>query len=488
MDLSPAIEGKDSYPDATGEQLPEATVQKITRISGTLSVLVAGIALFSDGYNAQIIGYMEPLFSDLYPHGISKSIKTRLSNSYLIGEIFGMLFFGVIIDKLGRRTGIVFATFFLILGIVLATAAHGKDQLGLFWMMIVARGIAGFGAGGEYPVCGTNAAEASDESLAVRRKRGILVALATDFAIDLGFVVAGVVALIVLACYDNKTSAGVWRICFGLGIVLPLSVFFFRIRMVDSTQYRKHAIKTKVPYIHALRLYWKPMLGTSLAWFCYDFVTYPFGIFSSTIISQLNPNNTLTQNIGYGTVVNCFYLPGCIVGGLLMDKIGRKQTMTLGFFLWGILGFILCGALGPIQTKFPLFVVLYGIFNSLGEMGPGVATFLCAAESFPTPLRGHYMGFAAAVGKAGAAIGTQVFTPIQDSFSDTQKGQQGVFLIGSAFAIVGGLIAWFFIPDKERDLESEDARFRAYLEEKGFDTSFYGESLAEQTKTTGFKL
>jgi len=131
-----------------------------------------------------------------------------------------MLFFGWVIDKLGRRTGIVFATVFLILGIVLATAAHGKDQLGLFWMMIIARGIAGFGAGGEYPVCGTNAAEASDETLQVRRRRGILVALATDFAIDLGFVVAGVVALIVLTCYHNKSSVGVWRICFGLGIVV----------------------------------------------------------------------------------------------------------------------------------------------------------------------------------------------------------------------------------------------------------------------------
>ena len=63
-------------------------------------------------------------------------------------------------------------------------------------------------------------------------------------------------------------------------------------------------------------------------------VTYPFGIFSSTIIGQLNPNNTLIQNIGYGTVVNCFYLPGCIVGGLLMDRIGRKQTMCLGFACW----------------------------------------------------------------------------------------------------------------------------------------------------------
>lgn len=171
-----------------------------------------------------------------------------------------------------------------------------------------------------------------------------------------------------------------------------------------------------------------------------------------------------------------------------MDKIGRKQTMTLGFFLWGILGFIIGGALGPIQTVFPLFVVLYGIFNALGEMGPGVATFLCAAESFPTPLRGHYMGFAAAVGKAGAAIGTQVFTPIQDSFSTTEKGQQGVFLIGSAFAIVGGVIAWVLIPDKERDLESEDVRFRAYLEEKGFDTSVYGESLVDEVRTTKLRI
>lgn len=147
------------------------------------------------------------------------------------------------------------------------------------------------------------------------------------------------------------------------------------------------------------------MLGVSLSWFCYDFVTYPFGIYSSTIVSQLNPNNTTTQNIGFGTVVNCFYLPGCLVGGLLMDRIGRKQTMTLGFVLWGVVGFIIGGAIEPIQKVFPLFIVLYGIFNSLGEMGPGVATFLCGSESFPTPLRGHFLGLAAAVGKAGAAIG-----------------------------------------------------------------------------------
>jgi MFS family permease len=116
----------------------------------------------------------------------------------------------------------------------------------MFWMMIVARGIAGFGAGGEYPTCGTGSSEAADESEYVRRKRGILVALSTDFSIDLGFVGAGIVALIVLAAYSEQVSSGVWRICFGLGFVLPVTLFFFRIRMIDSTQYRKHAMKARI--------------------------------------------------------------------------------------------------------------------------------------------------------------------------------------------------------------------------------------------------
>lgn len=42
----------------------------------------------------------------------------------------------------------------LLLGIILSTGASGTSPLGLFWMLVVARGIAGVGAGGEYPVAG----------------------------------------------------------------------------------------------------------------------------------------------------------------------------------------------------------------------------------------------------------------------------------------------------------------------------------------------
>jgi MFS family permease len=61
---------------------------------------------------------------------MSSDIKSRLSNSFLIGEIFGMIFFGALIDRLGRRTGVVAATLFLVLGVALAAAAHGTSELG----------------------------------------------------------------------------------------------------------------------------------------------------------------------------------------------------------------------------------------------------------------------------------------------------------------------------------------------------------------------
>jgi hypothetical protein len=116
--------------DSGIDSVQEGTLKKVTKISSILTVAVSGLALFSDGYNAQVIGYMEPLLADLYPNGWSDGIGARLSNSYLIGEIFGMLGFGYLIDKIGRRTGIIFATLLLVLGIILATAAHGKSERG----------------------------------------------------------------------------------------------------------------------------------------------------------------------------------------------------------------------------------------------------------------------------------------------------------------------------------------------------------------------
>lgn len=69
--------------------------------------------------------------------------------------IIGMVGFGVVVDQMGRKTGAVATTVILLLGIALSTAASGRSANGLMWMLVVARGVAGVGAGGEYPVSGS---------------------------------------------------------------------------------------------------------------------------------------------------------------------------------------------------------------------------------------------------------------------------------------------------------------------------------------------
>jgi hypothetical protein len=136
----------DSHPSGTQRDNDRSPSRSWT--SPFLRAAIGGLALFSDGYNAQVVGYMNPVLTSLYPDDYTSSMKTRMSNAFLIGEVFGMLFFGWAIDRLGRRQGIIWATVFLVLGIVLTTAASGETNEGRFWMMIIGRGVAGFGAGG----------------------------------------------------------------------------------------------------------------------------------------------------------------------------------------------------------------------------------------------------------------------------------------------------------------------------------------------------
>ena len=103
----------------------------------------------------------------------------------------------------------------------------------------------------------------------------------------------------------------------------------------------------------------------------------------------------------------------------------------------------------PLSSSvgFPAFVTLYGLFQSLLSLGPGDCNFLVSSESFPTPLRGQFLGFAVAVGKAGAAVGTTALSAALASFDDHLKGQQVIFLIGSGISVIGILCVWFLIPN-----------------------------------------
>lgn len=58
-------------------------------------------------------------------------------------------------------------------------------------------------------------------------------------------------------------------------------ICFFRLRMINSTQYQKHSIKSHYPYRLVLKRYWKPMLGT-----CSSYPSHSNGLFDLTSILQ----------------------------------------------------------------------------------------------------------------------------------------------------------------------------------------------------------
>jgi MFS family permease len=421
--------------------------------------------------NAAVIANAQLLMAVIYPDSLTSAIHARLSNAFLIGMIIGMLLFGGVVDQLGRKTGAVATTVLLVLGIALSAGSSGRTETGMFWMLIISRGIAGVGAGGEYPVSGAGAAEATDENQAYRKHRGFYFAMLADLSASLGYIWAALVPLLLLLCVGQEVSKYeiVWRTSLALGLIPPLSIFWFRVRMAISTAYRKSAMrKQRVPYKLAFKRYWRSLLGCSATWFMYNYVSVPFGIFAGTITARVNPSDSMIKSLGWGVVINCFYLPGPFIGGYLFDRIGRRKTMALGFTLQALLGFIFGGANQQIQKIFPLYIVMYGLFLTLGEVGPGSTVVLVATESFPTSIRGQMMGFVSAWSKAGAAIGTQVFSAIMSSWVDEAKADQAAFLIGSSFALVGALIAWFVLPDMSTRLEDEDDAWKEYLAQHGW--------------------
>ncbi|PNP49485.1 hypothetical protein THARTR1_09807 [Trichoderma harzianum] len=440
-----------------------SAAKKRQSLSDVFTIIAAGAALISDGYQNNLMTMSNVLFKKEYPAQYTSTVSTRVSNSLLVGAILGQVCVGLTCDYLGRKTAIVATTLLIVIGGILATAAHGVTIDGMFWMLTVARGIVGFGVGGEYPAASTSSSEAANER--TLDKRGPIFILVTNLPLSAGGPLAVSIFLIVLSAAGENHLSTVWRVCFGIGILLPLSVFYFRLKMLNSKLYRKGAIQRNVPYGLAIRYYWKTLIGTCGAWFLYDFVTFPNGVFSGTILSSVvDPKDTLRSTAEWQLLLGAIALPGVFIGAFLCDRLGRRNTMILGFSGYLVFGLIIGCAYDKIIKITPLFVIFYGCMQSSGNMGPGDMLGLLSAESYATSVRGSFYGLSAAIGKTGAAVGTQAFTPIQNNL-----GKRWTFIIAAICGVVGILVTYFFVPNVTgEDLAVQDEKFKAYLLEHGW--------------------
>ncbi|KAJ8292394.1 Glycerophosphoinositol permease 1 [Rhodotorula toruloides] len=389
-----------------------ARLRRKERLSSAFTIACAGFALVSDGLQNNIM-LTNVLFAQIYGKAYSSSISTRLSNSLTVGTILGQVSIGIVCDLLGRKHGIVISTFCIVAGIIIVTASHGAHGAlgGFFWCFTIGRGLTGIGVGGEYPSSSASAAEAANEKMV--KSRGPVFIFVTNLVLSCGTIFACILYLIVFEAAGglNANLNTVWRTVFGISMVPPLAVFIFRMRMLNSQLYRKNAIQQGVPLLLTLKYYWRSLIGTCVAWFLYDFVTFPNGVFSGTIISSIvhaKGKSLFRHTAEWQLLLGTIALPGVFVGAWLVNRIGRRNTMMLGFS-----GYLLIG-------------LIVG----------------CAYNKR-----------------------TQSFTPIRNNL-----GPRWTFIVAAICGILGVLVTFFFIRnDLGGDLAEEDRKFVAYLRSQGWE-------------------
>ncbi|KAI1662083.1 MFS general substrate transporter [Daldinia decipiens] len=441
-------------------------------------VLACGAGLFSDGYVNNVIGsvntVLEREYGDVYSNSNAASIVPAIA---FAGTVVGQLFFGYLSDKWSRKDSLLISTIILIIFTALAAGSyyHG-DPVGMFNILTAWRFFVGIGIGGEYPAGSVSCAESSGELKDGTRNTWFI--LFTNSMIDWGFVFGAFVPYVVAAAAHNIYYSTIWRTSLGIGVAFPLVLFVLRLKLKEPEEFSRNSMKhVKTPYLLVIRYYGFRLLIVSLIWFIYDFSAYSFSIYSSAILSNIyGDTGVLTTIFGWNTVINLFYIPGTMLGAPISDRLGPRYTLILGQVLQAIVGFIMAGCYSRLShpSVVGAFAVVYGIFLSLGELGPGNNIGLLAAKTCATGVRGQYYGIAAALGKIGAFVGTYVFKHITSPDGDATKSAQYKFYVSSSLCIFAAALA-LLLPNIDQDtITKEDAKFREYLESKGWDTRQLG--------------
>ncbi|UZJ51151.1 hypothetical protein CBS101457_000471 [Exobasidium rhododendri] len=460
-------------------------------------IFACGTALFSDGYINANSGPTNTILKRIYGQSgmgvpddklATTAQLTHFSSLYssmtFAGTLLGMLVFGVLSDRIGRKFGMVFASLWLALFSVLIAGAWGAGGStgGLFAALEAYRFIQGIGAGSV--ACSENT-----EGAGINPKRQqMYFVLATNTMIDLGFVAATLVALILYVIFGDKHLVWVWRLTLGLGAIPPLVILFFRVKMQETEHFKKGAIKKKLPWWLIIKKYWSKLGAVCIAWFIYDYISYPASIYSSYFVSEIVPDNDLFKSLGWSVLINAFYIPGTFAGAFVCDKIGPKNTMIIGLVLQAVFGFALAGAFGQLKGNLPGLVILYGFYVAFGEFGPGNNLGLLASKAVaPSAVRGTFYGVAAGIGKVGAFTGSYLYSTIQDDVvnkkliaagglaTDQNIYYSAPFYIGAALAAFAAVIVFFFVPPVVQDgMAKIDGEFEEYLRANGYDMSNVG--------------
>ena len=422
-------------------------------------LLVTGLGWLFDSMDTGLIAFILPVLAKEW--GLAPGQMGLIGSIGLIGMALGAVVSGTIADRIGRKK--VFTITVLLYSIASAFCALSWN----YQSLLVFRFLVGFGLGGELPVAATLVSE-----YAPSRVRGRFIVLLESFW-GLGWIAAACIAYFFIPLYG-------WRMAFLIGALPALYVCLIRMHMPESVRYllahgrvgeaRQIVVslerqlhvpvapfvseKETVPVVAkaSFRELWKKPFASRtimlwLVWFGINFSYYGIFMWLPSLVFQ--QGFTVVKTFEYVLIMTLAQLPGYYCAAWLVDKIGRKYTLSAFLLFSGVTSYFF----GHASTAAAL--MMWGSVMSFFNLGAWGVLYTYTPEQYPTAIRALGSGWAAGFGRfGGMAAPMMVGALLARSF-----GFASVFyMFALVFAAVAVIVMSLGVESKQKDLESISER------------------------------
>jgi putative MFS transporter len=422
-------------------------------------LLVTGLGWLFDSMDTGLIAFILPVLAKEW--GLAPGQMGLIGSIGLIGMALGAVVSGTIADRIGRKK--VFTITVLLYSIASAFCALSWN----YQSLLVFRFLVGFGLGGELPVAATLVSE-----YAPSRVRGRFIVLLESFW-GLGWIAAACIAYFFIPLYG-------WRMAFLIGALPALYVCLIRMHMPESVRYllthgrvgeaRQIVVslerqlhvpvapfvseKETVPVVAkaSFRELWKKPFASRtimlwLVWFGINFSYYGIFMWLPSLVFQ--QGFTVVKTFEYVLIMTLAQLPGYYCAAWLVDKIGRKYTLSAFLLFSGVASYFF----GHASTAAAL--MMWGSVMSFFNLGAWGVLYTYTPEQYPTAIRALGSGWAAGFGRfGGMAAPMMVGALLARSF-----GFASVFyMFALVFAAVAVIVMSLGVESKQKDLESISER------------------------------
>ena len=427
-----------------------------------LIVIALGVTWVLDGLEVTIVGAIGPVLQSADTLHLTAANLGGAASSYVVGAVVGALASGWVTDRFGRRF-VFYVTLAIYLAGVLLSALSWN-----FWSFALFRAVTGFGIGGEYAAVNS----AIDELIPAKYRGRIDLLVNGSFWVGAAAGAAASPFLLDPAILPANLG---WRLGFGIGGVLGLSILVLRRFVPESPRWlvthgraeeadaTVRDIEAKVEAGGAGKL---PAPEGTLQ--VHPRKVFGFGLILRSMLGDNRQRSilALTLMIAQAFLFNAVFFSY----GLVLAKFYGVNEGRVGFYLVPLALGNFCGPLllGPLFDTVGRRVMIAGTFGAsaalllatAGLFGAGVLTattqtaawmaifffasaaassaYLTASEIFPLETRALAIALFYALGTAiGGSLSPLLFGALIGSGS-TWAVAAGYALAALLLAVAGG--------------------------------------------------